>query len=163
MAKDIDSFKQKYQFFNCINNEKMIQIFNCLSKIVFYKGEVIWRSGACCSIPWGIFRFPAWTASWNILHPKIRCVRRPRRLCSISRRRFDSSSRRRFKYSLKFMPVSSLNFSEFRNIFHTMTIILYQLLVFNFMEYINISKDSEIKNVIDIYIRIESFKSYGLL
>ena len=80
-----------------------------------------------------------------------------------SRRRFDSSSRRRFKYSLKFMPVSSLNFSEFRNIFHTMTIILYQLLVFNFMEYINISKDSEIKNVIDIYIRIESFKSYGLL
>ena len=43
LAKDIDSFKQKYQFFNCINNEKMIQIFNCLSRRVLYKGDYLFH------------------------------------------------------------------------------------------------------------------------
>ena len=41
---------------------------------------------------------------------------------------------------------------EFRNILHTMTIILHQLLVFSFMEYCNIPKDTEIKNVVDRHL-----------
>ena len=34
LGKDIELFKQQYQFFECINNEKMIRIFNCLRKII---------------------------------------------------------------------------------------------------------------------------------
>ena len=43
LFKEIDSFKQKYQFFNCINNERMIQIFNCFSKIVLNKGDYLYH------------------------------------------------------------------------------------------------------------------------
>ena len=43
LGKDIELFKQQYKFFECINNEKMIRIFNCLSKIVLYKGDFLFH------------------------------------------------------------------------------------------------------------------------
>ena len=43
LIKDIDSFKKKYQFFNCFNNERMIKIFNCFSKIELYKGDYLFH------------------------------------------------------------------------------------------------------------------------
>ena len=43
LGKDIDLFKQQYQFFDCISNEKMIKIFNCLSRIVLYKGDYLYH------------------------------------------------------------------------------------------------------------------------
>ena len=43
LAKEIDAFKKTYQFFDCINNERMISIFNSFSKIVLYKGDYLYH------------------------------------------------------------------------------------------------------------------------
>ena len=43
LVKEIESFKKTFQFFNCINNEKMITLFNNLSKIVLYRGDYLYR------------------------------------------------------------------------------------------------------------------------
>ena len=43
LAKEIDAFKKTYQFFDCINNERMIGIFNSFSKIVLYKGDYLYH------------------------------------------------------------------------------------------------------------------------
>ena len=43
LLKEIDLFKQQYQFFNCFNNEKMIRIFNCFSRIILYKGDYLYH------------------------------------------------------------------------------------------------------------------------
>ena len=43
LVKEIDSFKQQYQFFNCINNERVIKIFNCFSRKVLFKGEYLFH------------------------------------------------------------------------------------------------------------------------
>ena len=43
LAKDIDLFKNKYQFFNPFSNEKMLKIFNCFSKIELYQGDFLFH------------------------------------------------------------------------------------------------------------------------
>ena len=43
LAKEIDAFKKTYQFLDCINNERMISIFNSFSKIVLYKGDYLYH------------------------------------------------------------------------------------------------------------------------
>ena len=43
LEKDIELFKNKYQFFNCFNNGKMLKIFNCFSKIELYQGDYLFH------------------------------------------------------------------------------------------------------------------------
>ena len=43
LVKDIDSFKKKYQFFNCFSSERMIRIFNCFKKVILYKGDYLFH------------------------------------------------------------------------------------------------------------------------
>ena len=43
LIKEIDAFKQQYQFFNCFNNEKMIKIFNCFSRILLNRGDYLYH------------------------------------------------------------------------------------------------------------------------
>ena len=41
LSKEIESFQKNYQFFNCFDKEKMISLFNCLGKILLYKGDYL--------------------------------------------------------------------------------------------------------------------------
>ena len=41
LGKEVEDFKNNYQFFNCFDLEKMIQIYNCFSKITIYKGDYL--------------------------------------------------------------------------------------------------------------------------
>ena len=41
LGKEIEIFKKNYQFFNCFDLEKMIQVYNCFNKITLYKGDFL--------------------------------------------------------------------------------------------------------------------------
>jgi len=41
LGKEVEEFKSNYQFFNCFDLEKMIQIYNCFSKVTLYKGDYL--------------------------------------------------------------------------------------------------------------------------
>jgi len=41
LGKEVEEFKSNYQFFNCFDLEKMIQIYNCFSKITLYKDDYL--------------------------------------------------------------------------------------------------------------------------
>ena len=41
LGKEVEEFKSNYQFFNCFDLEKMIQIYNCFSKLTLYKGDYL--------------------------------------------------------------------------------------------------------------------------
>ena len=41
LSKEIEKFQKNYQFFYHFDKEKMIKIFNCLSKIILYKGDFL--------------------------------------------------------------------------------------------------------------------------
>ena len=43
LLKDINSFKKKYQFFNCFNNDRIKKVFNCFSKVLLYKGDYLFH------------------------------------------------------------------------------------------------------------------------
>ena len=41
LSKEIDEFRKNFQFFNNFDIEKMIKLFNCLGKIILYKGDYL--------------------------------------------------------------------------------------------------------------------------
>ena len=43
LSKEIDIFVKTYSFFQYFNNDKVIQLFNCLTKIELYKGEYLYK------------------------------------------------------------------------------------------------------------------------
>ena len=43
LSKEIDFFVKTYSFFQYFNNDKIIQLFNCLTKVEIYKGEYLYK------------------------------------------------------------------------------------------------------------------------
>ncbi len=43
LSKEIDIFVKTYSFFQYFNNDKIIQLFNCLTKVEIYKGEYLYK------------------------------------------------------------------------------------------------------------------------
>ena len=43
LSVEVEQFRKNYQFFNCLDIEKMIKLFNCLSKSVLYKGDYLYH------------------------------------------------------------------------------------------------------------------------
>ena len=43
LSKEIDIFVKTYSFFQYFNNDKVIQLFNCLTRIEIYKGEYLYN------------------------------------------------------------------------------------------------------------------------
>ena len=43
LSKEIDAFIKNYSFFQHFNNDKIIQLFNCLTKIELYKGDFLYK------------------------------------------------------------------------------------------------------------------------
>ena len=41
LSKEIEQFQKNFQFFKCFDIEKMIQLFNCFSKLILYKGDYL--------------------------------------------------------------------------------------------------------------------------
>ena len=43
LSKEIDVFLKNYSFFQYFNNDKVIQLFNCLNKIEIYRGDYLYK------------------------------------------------------------------------------------------------------------------------
>jgi len=43
LSKEIDAFVKTYSFFHYFTNDKVIQLFNCLTRVELYKGEYLYK------------------------------------------------------------------------------------------------------------------------